>query len=492
MKRLSVKALLTDLDRAILDRWEEKQGENYPEGYFAVFAHGCDADCETGAATLTRRILYIIGMGAALVLLGACARQGQPTAAPTHTPLAVKAAVPTPTPSPSPSPSVEPAGEPLTPALTSTDPGPSAADLAIQVIQGEASVYTLTVRNLGPDPATGIELTDVLPSEVTPLWTEPAQPVCRRQERDVSCDLGNLQAGDAVTVTLDLTVGGSESLITSTQLAGVTLTLSVPVCTIDQNSRQPQVTCRLSWLPPGTEAHVRVGVEVDTSPSEPLGHTATVTANEIDPDRSNNQITSTFAVGAAGPVEATAVPITTNLVIQSEGPTNVTAGQPFTYTYIINNQGTLTATDVWFEDAVPSDMNLVAYTPGVPDCEQQGDAFTCYLRDPDSRETVTLTLVITGHGGQPMHMGLDPLLPGWPICWVIKERTWLHIVQCQLGDLKPGQARRVQLVLVAIGVAERTSVNTASVRANEVDSSPVGSTSTVTITIQAEAEPGQP
>ena len=91
-----------------------------------------------------------------------------------------------------------------------------------------------------------------------------------------------------------------------------------------------------------------------------------------------------------------------------------------------------------------------------------------------------------------MYVGLDPVLPGWPICSVLKERTWLHIVVCELGELEPGQATRVQLVLEAIGAAERTSVNTASVFANEVDSNPVDSTSIVTITVQAEAEPSQP
>jgi len=226
--------------------------------------------------------------------------------------------------------------------------------------------------------------------------------------------------------------------------------------------------------------------------SEPVGHTTTVTANEIDPDPSNNQTTLPLTVGASGPVEATVIPTTTNLVIQAEGPTSVTASQPFTYTYIIRNQGALDATRVWFEDVVPPDMNLVAYSPGVPECEQQGNRLTCALRDPDSGETVTLTLVITGHSGQPMYMGIDPLLPGWPTCWVIKERTWRHIVQCQLGDLDPGQTRRVQMVLVAIGEQERTSVNTASVHANGADTNAVVSTSTVTITIQAGAEPDQP
>jgi uncharacterized repeat protein (TIGR01451 family) len=221
--------------------------------------------------------------------------------------------------------------------------------------------------------------------------------VCARQARAVDCDLGDLQAGDAVSLTLDL---------------------SMPT-------------------------------------------------------------------GMATPAAEPASPATTALVLQAEGPTSVIAGRPYTFTYVISNQGALDATGVWFEDAIPSDMNLVAYAPGVPECEQQGDAFTCALRDPDGGEPVTFTLIITGYGQQPMTMSLDPLLPGWPICTVLKERTWLHIVQCELGDLRPGQATRVQLVLTAIGVVERTTTNTASVRANEPDLSPADNTITTTISIRA-------
>jgi uncharacterized repeat protein (TIGR01451 family) len=411
---------------------------------------------------------------------------------PTHTPLVVETAVPTPTSLPSPPPLVKPAGEPPAHTPTGTDPDPSAADLAIQVIPGETSVYTLTVRNLGPDPATGIVLTDVLPGSVTPLWTEPAQPVCGRQGRDVGCDLGSLQAGDTATVTLDLSITEGETVVTGTQLAGVTPSLSTPTCALYQDSGSPQVTCRLSRLQPGAEARVCIGISVGDLATGALVHTATVTAHETDPDRSNNRDVSTITVGEAGPLETSALLTATDLVVQADGPGIVIAGQPFTYTYVISNQGALETTGVWFEDAVPSDMNLIASVPGQPRCEERGDLFTCYLRDMDSGETVTFTLIITGYGEQPMTVSLDALEPGWPICSVVKERTWLHIVQCELGKLEPGQATHVQLVLVAIGVQERTSVNTASVGANEADSNPVDNTSTVTITIQPGAEPGQP
>jgi uncharacterized repeat protein (TIGR01451 family) len=201
-----------------------------------------------------------------------------------------------------------------------------------------------------------------------------------------------------------------------------------------------------------------------------------------------------MTVTTVEPVVTPVVPTTADLVLQADGPASVIVGQPFTYTYTIANHGAAGATGVWFEDVVPSDLNLVDYAPRPPRCDQQGDALTCTLRDPDGGETVTFTLAITGHGGQPMRMGLDPVQPGWPICSVIKERTWLYILQCELGKLAPGQAVRVQLALVAIGVAERTTVNTASVHANQAEQHPVpiGITSTVTITVQVEAEPGQP
>jgi uncharacterized repeat protein (TIGR01451 family) len=159
----------------------------------------------------------------------------------------------------------------------------------------------------------------------------------------------------------------------------------------------------------------------------------------------------------------------TDLVVQAHGPSSVIAGRPFTYTYTITNIGTQEATGVRFADAVPSDLELTAFAPRPPLCKQRGDSLSCYLYEPGSREPVTFTLVISGLGGQPMVMELDPLIPGWPICYVIKERTYLHVLHCELGGLKRDQARQVSLVLRPVGVQERTTANTASVWANEAD-----------------------
>jgi uncharacterized repeat protein (TIGR01451 family) len=440
---------------------------------------------------LARLILYAMAIGGALFLLGACARQEGPTPTPEGTGLLASTTTPTRVPVSLSSPGPSPSAGPVMPIPSMADPAPSTADLAIEVMPGANNAYTLTLHNLGPDPATDIVLTDLLPGGVIPLWTEPAPPVCGRQERDVGCDLGRLGAGDAATVTLDLSVGGTEALITGTQLAGVTLDLPVPTCTLDRESSPPSVTCRLSRLQAGAEAQVRVGIGGEDPADGALVHAATVAAHEADPDGSNNRVTSAIVVAMPASEAGSAVPPAADLVIRAEGPGTVIAGRPFTYTYVISNEGTADATGVWFQDPVPSDMNLVAYAPGLPECEQRGDLFTCSLRDAGSGEAVSFTLRITGHGQQPMVMSLDPLLPGWPICTVLKERTWLHIVQCELGTLAPGQAARVQLVLEAVGVVARTSSNTATVQAGEADLDPIDNIITNTITIQVDGEPGE-
>ena len=417
-------------------------------------------------------------------MLCACAGPGSPTAAPAGTPLSARTAVPArhPTDVPWPSPSsIVPAGTP--PVHTAT-----AADLSIQVagparlVPSGTAVYTLTLRNDGPAPATGIVLADVLPQSVVPVWAQPAQPWCGRQGHTVGCSAGDLRAGDAITVMLDLAVGGTTALVTGTQLAGVTLELSVPTCTIDRDTVSPRVTCHLASLQPGVDSHVYIGVGTQAAITGTLVHTATVVANEADPNRANNRALGTLTVGPAGPATGRAVPVV-DLTVQVDGPTTVVAGQAYTYTFTITNWGTRDATDVRFEDVVPSDMNLVAYVPGLPRCEQRGDVLTCALHNPDSDETITLTLVITGYAGPPLQMGPDPVMPGWPVCTVLKERTFLHIVTCELGALKPGQATRVQLALVAIGEQERTITNTATVSASEVELNLLDNSATITVQV---------
>lgn len=471
---------------------------------FIMLPYICDFNHKIWGYFKAKTIIAAV-IGGGLLLLCACAKQGHPTITPTDAPLSARTAVPThiPTHTPLPIPplSIEPPGEALTDTPTVTDHSPPAADLAIQapepiqVVPGETTIYTLTIHNRGPAPATGIVLTDVLPQGVIPVWIQSAQPLCIRQGHSVSCDMGDLRPSDAPTVTLDLSVGGTEALITSVQLDGVILDLSASTCVIDQDSTPSHVTCRLTNLQPGADIQMRFGVDVDARITKPLVHTATVAANETDANHSDNRVTFTLSraqsremiVGPAGPVATATIP-TTDLVVQADGPSSVIAGQPFAYTFTITNRGALDATGVSFENVLPLATTLNAYAPGLPLCEQRDETLTCHLRDLDSGETTTFTLVITGHAGQAMIMEPDPLMPGWPICSVLHERTFLHIVNCELGVLKPHQATHVQMLLTAGGVQERKMANTASVSANEAELNPLDNTNTTTITVQTRAD----
>ncbi len=448
-------------------------------------------------------------VGASLLLLCACAGCDSFAARPTDASQPAITAVPahflTDAPSPSSSSSLKRANTPFTSTSTVVDHNPSdatsrivtdtlpfAANIAIQVLEpiqvvpGETTVYTLTIRNQGPAPATGIVLTHVLAKGAIPVWTQPAQPWCDRHDRSVSCAIGDVRSSDMTSITLDLSVGGTQTHVTNTQLAGVTFDLSMPNCTTD--SSHPSVTCHQTRLPAGADAQIRVGASLDAQMTGTLINSATITANEADLDLSNNAATFTMTVGAATPVTVTPVPTTTDLVMQADGPSNVIAGQPFTYTYTITNRGELDATSVHFEDALPPIVNLYSYSPGLPHCDQRGDILTCSFHDPDSGETITFTLAIIGNAGQPVRIVPDQPMPGWPICTVLKERTWLHIVKCELGTLKRGKATRVQLGLVAIGVQEQLMTNAASVNAHEADLKSSDNTITATMAVRVRAD----
>lgn len=90
----------------------------------------------------------------------------------------------------------------------------AASDLAIAksdspdpVVVGATLTYIVQVQNLGPDPATGVKVTDRLPQGVDFVSANgPAGP-CAHNGRNVSCDLGTLNAptvnyGGPPTVTI--------------------------------------------------------------------------------------------------------------------------------------------------------------------------------------------------------------------------------------------------------------------------------------------------
>lgn len=95
------------------------------------------------------------------------------------------------------------------PSLTITDT-PKAADVAVSVgasvkLVGTARItYTVTVKNNGPDAATGIRVVGTYPAGLTYVGT-----TCDRvgTTRSVNCDIASLGSGESVSRTITVNTG---------------------------------------------------------------------------------------------------------------------------------------------------------------------------------------------------------------------------------------------------------------------------------------------
>ena len=164
-------------------------------------------------------------------------------------------------------------------AQTTVDP---AADLSLTktdapdpVLAGQQLTYTLTVANSGPRSATGVQLTDNLPSTVAFGSATPSQGSCSQASGTVTCALGTLANGGSATVDIMVTPqeGG-----TITNQASVSSDLRDP--TAPNNSASAETT---------------------VNPAADLELTKT---DSPDPVLAGELLTYTLAVHNAGPSSA--------------------------------------------------------------------------------------------------------------------------------------------------------------------------------------------
>ena len=81
--------------------------------------------------------------------------------------------------------------------------------------------YDVRITNNGPSDATGVTLTDTLPEEVTFVSADPEQGSCTQSAGTVTCDLGAVDEGATVQVTIVVSPTSLGIIITnSAQVAG--------------------------------------------------------------------------------------------------------------------------------------------------------------------------------------------------------------------------------------------------------------------------------
>jgi large repetitive protein len=194
-----------------------------------------------------------------------------------------------------------------------------AADLALtktapaKVEPNGELTYNLKVENLGPSDAHGVTVTDPLPTGVEFL---SASEGCAMAANVVTCEV---------------------------QPAG-------------------------GFLEVGETAEFQVTVHVPFAlGGKTLSNTASVEAEEGDPNPENNTDTATTTVGPAADLSIT----------KTMGAAQ--AGKPLTYTLAITNHGPSTSSAVTVKDTLPAGTTFQSAAPSQGTCAANGQAVTCQL-----------------------------------------------------------------------------------------------------------------
>lgn len=110
-------------------------------------------------------------------------------------------------------------------AVTILAEAPPAADLQLTKTAfasskvGDTLVYTLTVRNEGPERANGVSLVDPLPQGLTYLSASPSQGSCQFNQGVLSCSLNALSRGSQATVHLETRVDEARTLVNNASVS---------------------------------------------------------------------------------------------------------------------------------------------------------------------------------------------------------------------------------------------------------------------------------
>jgi large repetitive protein len=213
-------------------------------------------------------------------------------------------------------------------------------------IAGGPVSYTLTLINNGPSPATGVTLTDPLPSGLSFLSASAGQGSCSASGQTVTCQLGTIAPGGTAIASVTVLVAASD--------AGVSVQ-NTATATADQPIARPELLSSNALIRPAA------GPPPTTVAPPPT---------------------------TVAPPPTTADLAITKTVNRATGRT----GEPLTYTITVTNHGPATAASPTVTDAFSKSVKLVSGHTGSGSCSIR-HSLTCNLDSIASGATDTITVI---------------------------------------------------------------------------------------------------
>jgi uncharacterized repeat protein (TIGR01451 family) len=408
-----------------------------------------------------------------------------PSGYPAPAPLVNTATVSSPTPDPTPADNSSTATV-LVPNGVADVAVTKTVDVPAPVV-GSNVAFTISVSDLGPSDATGLAVTDVLPSGLTFVSATPSQG--SYTPATGLWAVGGVVNGGAATLAIVATVPQAGTIVnTATKTAGNQT---------DPNPSNNSATAVVNG--PAAVADIQVQKTVDNAtPTAGSNVTFTVTARNAGPSNATGvAVTDALPVGltfvSAAPTPGTSYNSSTgvwtigNLANGASAALAVVANVTANGTYV--NTVTKTAENE-FDPSTSNDQAVAGVVAGGGGATF-ADLGIVKTDSPDpvrAGQNLTYTLVVTNRGPNNATnvTATDPLPPGVSLVTAMPSQggcSGTTTVTCLLGGLPAGNSATISIVVSVSAAAVPSITNTAGVTATETDPNPGDNSATASTTV---------